>query len=56
MIPTAKPRRLLPFAVLVCLMFFVVREPTKAADIATSTFNGLLTVTDSLVTFASALG
>ncbi|WP_156056654.1 hypothetical protein [Streptosporangium roseum] len=56
MIPTAKPRRLLPFVVLICLVFFVVREPAKAADVATSAFNGLMTVADALVTFAGALG
>ncbi|MEV4376963.1 hypothetical protein [Streptosporangium sp. NPDC049644] len=56
MIPTAKPRRLLPFVLLACLVVFVVREPAKAAVVTTNAFNGLMTVADALVTFASGLG
>lgn len=56
MIQTPKPRRLLPVVLVIVALFFIVREPTHAAQFATSAFTGLMTVTDSLVTFASALG
>ncbi|MGJ6968925.1 hypothetical protein ACSDR0_44200 [Streptosporangium sp. G11] len=56
MLPPPKPRRLLPFLLMALALFFIVREPAHAAQFATSAFTGLLAVTDSLVTFASALG
>ncbi|MFF5111587.1 hypothetical protein [Streptosporangium sp. NPDC000509] len=56
MIPTPKPRRFLPVLLVIVALFFIVREPTHAAQFATSAFTGLMTVTDSLVTFAGALG
>ncbi|GAA4215541.1 hypothetical protein [Microbispora amethystogenes] len=51
-----KPQRFLPFLFTVCALFFIVRDPVKAADAATAAFNGLLQVADALVTFASGLG
>ncbi|WP_371781711.1 hypothetical protein [Streptosporangium subroseum] len=56
MIPTPRPRRFLPFLFTALALFFIVRQPTHAAQFATSAFTGLMTVTDSLVTFASNLG
>ncbi|WP_329089355.1 hypothetical protein [Streptosporangium sp. NBC_01469] len=41
---------------MIAFLFFVVREPVHAAEFATGAFTGLMTVTDSLVTFANALG
>ncbi|MFC4529148.1 hypothetical protein [Sphaerisporangium dianthi] len=37
-------------------LVFVVRQPDKAATLATSAFNGLMTVTDALASFAGNLG
>ncbi|MGW3363607.1 hypothetical protein ACWDOR_11730 [Streptosporangium canum] len=56
MLPAPKPRRFLPVLLLALALFFIVREPAKAADAATSAFNGLMTVADALVTFAGGLG
>ncbi|MBG0814163.1 hypothetical protein [Planomonospora sp. ID82291] len=56
MLPTPKTRRLVPFLLTVCALFFIVRDPAKAADVATTAFNGLMTVADALAAFAGALG
>ncbi|MEV4383405.1 hypothetical protein [Streptosporangium sp. NPDC049644] len=56
MLPTPKTSRFVPFLLTALALFFIVREPTHAAQFVTSAFTGLMTVTDSLVTFASALG
>jgi hypothetical protein len=56
MLPTPKPGRFLPLLLLICAFFFIVREPAKAADVATSAMHGIGTVADALITFASNLG
>ncbi|MET8049806.1 hypothetical protein ABZU75_19640 [Streptosporangium sp. NPDC005286] len=56
MLPTPKTSRFVPFLLTALALFFIVREPTHAAQFVTSAFAGLMAVTDSLVTFASALG
>lgn len=48
--------RALPTVLIICTLFFVVREPAAAADTATKIFNWLTTVADALVVFAGALG
>ncbi|MFF3442102.1 hypothetical protein [Streptosporangium kronopolitis] len=56
MIPTPKPRRLLPVLLVIVALFFIVREPVNAAAFAMGAFNGLMTVAGQLATFAGALG
>lgn len=56
MLPTPKTHRFVPFLLTVVALFFIVRDPAKAADVATATFNGLMTVADALAAFAGALG
>ncbi|MFG1753666.1 hypothetical protein [Streptosporangium sandarakinum] len=56
MLPTVKPRRLLPFLLIAVTLFFIVREPAKAATATTAAFSGLVTVVDALATFAGNLG
>ncbi len=51
-----KPRRFLPTVLVICALFFVIREPAKAATAATTAFNGLMVVADALMTFAGNLG
>ncbi|MGW4638024.1 hypothetical protein ACWEN6_05835 [Sphaerisporangium sp. NPDC004334] len=54
--PTPKTSRFLPLLLAALALFFIVRNPVKAADVATAAFNGLTTVADALVSFAGALG
>ncbi|GAA5045499.1 hypothetical protein HNP84_002613 [Thermocatellispora tengchongensis] len=49
-------RRLLLFALLGLVLVFVVRQPERAASLATSAFNGLMTVADALATFVGNVG
>ncbi|MGW3351737.1 hypothetical protein ACWDA3_51295 [Nonomuraea rubra] len=49
-------RRFLLFVLLGLLLVFVVRQPDKAADLATNAFNGLMTMADALASFASNVG
>ncbi|MER6514901.1 hypothetical protein ABT158_49400 [Nonomuraea sp. NPDC001636] len=49
-------RRFLLYLLLGLVLVFVVRQPDKAADMATSAFNGLMTVADALASFANNLG
>ncbi|MFD8562146.1 hypothetical protein ACFV1N_33095 [Streptosporangium canum] len=56
MLPTPKTSRFLPFLLVALALFFIVRQPEKAANVATGAMNGLMTVADALVTFAGALG
>ncbi|MBG0819873.1 hypothetical protein HS048_03815 [Planomonospora sp. ID91781] len=37
-------------------LFFVIREPNKAAVLATHAFNGLMAAADALVVFAANFG
>ncbi|MFF0249592.1 hypothetical protein [Streptosporangium sandarakinum] len=37
-------------------LFFIVRQPEKAASAATSAMNGLMAMADALITFASSFG
>lgn len=55
MLPTRKTSRLLPFALTALALFFIVRDPAKAAEMATAAFSGLVTVVDALAAFAGAL-
>ncbi|MFC7382813.1 hypothetical protein [Sphaerisporangium rhizosphaerae] len=56
MMPTPKPHRVLPILLVICALFFVVREPAKAAVAATNAMHGIGVVADALITFASNLG
>ncbi|MDP9847992.1 hypothetical protein [Streptosporangium lutulentum] len=56
MLPTPKTSRFVPFLLTALALFFIVREPAHAAQFATNAFTGLMTVTESLMTFASNLG
>ncbi|MER5320860.1 hypothetical protein [Streptosporangium roseum] len=49
MLPTPKTRRFLPLLLMALALFFIVREPAKAATFAT-------TVVEAFTTFASHLG
>ncbi|MER6826559.1 hypothetical protein ABT352_11275 [Streptosporangium sp. NPDC000563] len=50
------PRRFLLILLAALALFFVIREPAKAAVLATHAVNGLMAAADSLVTFASSFG
>lgn len=54
--PMPKRTRFLPFLLLACALYFIVREPVKAAATATSAMHGLGVVADALIAFASNLG
>ncbi len=56
MFPAPKSRRLLPLLLLALALFFVIREPAKAASLATNAMHGIGTVADALVSFASGIG
>ncbi|MBB2909159.1 cell division protein FtsW (lipid II flippase) [Streptosporangium becharense] len=56
MLPAPKIHRFLPFLLMALALVFIVRQPDKAAAVATGAVTGLMTVTDALVTFASSLG
>lgn len=49
-------RRFLLYLLAGLALVFVVRQPDKAAAMVTSAFNGLMTVADSLASFANHLG
>ncbi|MEV4182458.1 hypothetical protein AB0J28_13575 [Streptosporangium canum] len=50
------PRRFLLILLAALALFFVIREPAKAAVFTTHAVNGLMAAADSLVTFASSFG
>ncbi|MER7209812.1 hypothetical protein ABT340_22350 [Streptosporangium sp. NPDC000239] len=50
------PRRFLFVLLGALTLFFVVREPNRAAVVTTHAFNGLMAVADAFVTFASNFG
>ncbi|GAA2803505.1 hypothetical protein [Nonomuraea dietziae] len=56
MIQPTKASRFLPTLLAIGAVFFIVRDPVKAATVATSAMDGLLKVAESFATFASNLG
>ncbi|GIH93920.1 hypothetical protein ACFFMN_15785 [Planobispora siamensis] len=57
MLPTpTKTGRFLPTLLLVLALIFIVRQPEKAANFATSALNGLIALADAIGTFASNFG
>ncbi|MEU7003490.1 hypothetical protein [Nonomuraea sp. NPDC046570] len=55
LIPTPQRSRLVPTLLVIGALFFIVREPAKAATVASNAFEGLMTVVSALATFASHL-
>ncbi|WP_406319131.1 hypothetical protein OHA77_17655 [Streptosporangium sp. NBC_01639] len=51
-----KPLRFLLILLAVLALFFVIREPAKAAVFTTHAINGLMAAADSLMTFVGNLG
>ncbi|MFI7028395.1 hypothetical protein ACIBK1_06770 [Microbispora rosea] len=55
MFPT-KSHRFLSLLLMGCAIFFIVREPEKAAEAAVKTMHGVGVLADAFVTFVSRLG
>ncbi|MEU7900288.1 hypothetical protein AB0B45_46580 [Nonomuraea sp. NPDC049152] len=56
MIPTQQSRRIMPTLLGIGALFFIVREPAKAAEFATSALDALMKIAEAIATFASHLG
>ncbi|MEU4718112.1 hypothetical protein AB0G06_00615 [Nonomuraea dietziae] len=56
MIPTQQSRRIMPTLLVIGALFFIVREPAKAAAFATGALDALLKVAEAFAAFASHLG
>ncbi|MEU0570868.1 hypothetical protein ABZ297_36490 [Nonomuraea sp. NPDC005983] len=55
LIPTPQRSRIVPTLLVLGALFFVVREPAKAATIASSLMDGLMNVASALATFVAHL-
>jgi hypothetical protein len=55
LIPTPQRSRIVPTLLGLGALFFVVREPAKAATVASNAMDGLMTVISALATFVSHL-
>lgn len=55
LIPTPQRSRIVPTLLGLGVLFFVVREPAKAANVASNAMDGLMTVISALATFVSHL-
>ncbi|SEN80082.1 hypothetical protein [Nonomuraea pusilla] len=55
LIPTPQRSRLVPTLLVIGALFFIVREPAKAADMASNFMNGFLNVAGALATFIAHL-
>ncbi|GIH81185.1 hypothetical protein [Planobispora longispora] len=53
---TTSSGKFLPTLFVIGAVFFIVREPAKAAHFAAAAMDGLMKVADSLVTFLSNFG